>query len=298
MALTEPPYTARFANFSSLCDVKLNQSLIDTLQKSLHTTTDQHRILNQQAKLYRRIGQLHHAQSTYQQLLTLNSTHTHTTNLKPSQITPTHLQSTDGYRVPPIFLIDNFLTPLVVNDLLQQAIHTKNTFIPAKIDSHQPSYNPFKRKTWVSRQLGTFKPFFLNHIMHSFPDLCDQLGIPTFDIAQLEIKMTNHLDAGFFDIHQDNNHLFGDSKRVISWLYYFHQQPRCFEGGDLLLFDTNDQTGSYKELGLTKITPTCNRFVAFPSYFYHAVTPVILASNRFEEGRFAISGHIHYTKRP
>lgn len=47
-----------------------------------------------------------------------------------------------------------------------------------------------------------------------------------------------------------------------------------YQGGDLLLFDTNEKENSYCN-DYTQITPRHNILILFPSHFYHQVTQFI-----------------------
>ena len=53
------------------------------------------------------------------------------------------------------------------------------------------------------------------------------------------------------------------SGRRLSYVYYFHRQPRPFRGGDLLLYDTDRQAGNFEMGVFTRIEPLHNSIVFF-----------------------------------
>src|SRR5439155_10127989 len=101
---------------------------------------------------------------------------------------------------------------------------------------------------------------------------------------------TLHRPGGFYQIHRDNS---GPKKRArrISYAYYFHQRPKRFSGGDLLLYDTDVQQGTCLP-AFTRIVPRDNSIVFFPSSFCHQVTTVNCNLDDFTQGRFALNGWI------
>jgi Rps23 Pro-64 3,4-dihydroxylase Tpa1-like proline 4-hydroxylase len=88
-------------------------------------------------------------------------------------------------------------------------------------------------------------------------------------------------------------------------LLFLYQEPKFFQGGDLLLCDTlitsrAPITGEYEYQveNFTRIIPTNNCLVVFPSAYVHAATPVQLEAQDFQQGRLAISGHVHKAFEP
>ena len=105
----------------------------------------------------------------------------------------------------------------------------------------------------------------------------------------MEVKIRAYRDGDFFEVHQDCSEL---NRREISYVYFFHREPRRYTGGDLLLMDTDVEQNTYTEAGFTRIVPQNNAVVFFPSRYYHAVVPVSCPSRDFGDSRFVINGHI------
>ena len=77
--------------------------------------------------------------------------------------------------------------------------------------------------------------------------------------------------------YQNNNYYeshFDDA--VVSVLYWFCDEPKSFEGGDLIFTDTNEQ-----------ITFENNTMIMFPSWALHQVTNVSMNSD--SSGRYCVS---------
>ena len=68
---------------------------------------------------------------------------------------------------------------------------------------------------------------------------------------------------------------------VLIWVY---KEPKLFKGGDLV-FPKLNETVECKN----------NRMILFPSFYYHAVTPIKMETNKENCGRYAIT-HFFYRK--
>ena len=75
-------------------------------------------------------------------------------------------------------------------------------------------------------------------------------------------------------------------------MYWFHREPRRFCGGDLLLYDRNDDTGDFTAAAFSRIVPLRNSIIFFPSSALHQVTQVQCETNNFGDGRWAVNGHV------
>lgn len=112
-----------------------------------------------------------------------------------------------------------------------------------------------------------------------------------FDISQPEngnitLQMTSHADGEYYRIHCDSGPQYA---RLLSYVYYFHTEPKCFTGGELHLYDTSkaNQTHCSK---FTTIVPLHNSLVVFPSEYYHQVCTVNLTSEDRRDGRNTLNG--------
>jgi Rps23 Pro-64 3,4-dihydroxylase Tpa1-like proline 4-hydroxylase len=70
-----------------------------------------------------------------------------------------------------------------------------------------------------------------------------QLGIPEFDVGTFEIQLTSHNDGEFFHRHTDAASR-ETASRMLTFVYYFHSQPKGYTGGELVFFDGDGREGS------------------------------------------------------
>ena len=121
------------------------------------------------------------------------------------------------------------------------------------------------------------------------PVVRQQLGIPWFQLGQVERQLTAHGRGGFFVPHVDT----GDARvygRRISCVYYFHQIPKRFSGGELKLYDMwSTPTGSTGAGTYTTFEPLDNSLVFFPSDAFHEVCPVYPETDAFADSRFTVT---------
>src|SRR5690606_9135200 len=134
--------------------------------------------------------------------------------------------------------------------------------------------------------------FFEEFVAENLRLLQAALGLGAFTVERVELKMTNHVDGGFFKTHCDNHAPYAAAGRAITWLYYFGEDQPRYRGGDLYLRDSAPAEQTHAPLWFTKIAARPNRFVAFPSWFYHAGGPTELHGGTFAQGRFAVGCHI------
>ena len=102
--------------------------------------------------------------------------------------------------------------------------------------------------------------------------------------------MTAHGDGDFFAPHTDNG-LPDIAHRFLSYVYYFHQEPKRFTGGHLNLYKTVFANGTNMRGALVAdIDPPRNALVVFPSYVHHEVTPIQCSSRALADQRLTING--------
>ena len=195
----------------------------------------------------------------------------------------------------PHYIADNFLPDAVHQGLLAHTLNV-NDFAAGKVIAKGTSdYYPNARKGQLSNDsLGPYRPAFRAALLTAFPTICIATGVAQFDLAELEIRLAAHTDGDFFSPHRDSftgsdrEQTSGD--RLITAVYYFHQTPRAFQGGDLHIHPFDKSAPAV-------IEPCNNRLVAFPSFILHEVLPVTVLSGNFADSRFSVSCWFH-RKRP
>ena len=111
-----------------------------------------------------------------------------------------------------------------------------------------------------------------------------------FSIGGVEAQVTASNEGDFFHFHSDNG---SDrvASRYLTFVYFFHREPRQFEGGELRIHDARLEEGSYVSEGSYQtIVPQQNQIVFFPCELMHEITPVNCASQLFADSRFTLNG--------
>lgn len=214
--------------------------------------------------------------------------------LHPWSAIPPQLASHGGCFAAPLVVIDQFLPPERMQALHRHACEREQHFRHALATNEDaaPEYDPDRRETLLDYGFTLEREHFLGFVEGNLPLLCELLGLDPFTSDRHEIKLSNHVDGGFFKAHGDNHLSFAAAGRAITWLYYFGQPEPRFSGGELYVLDGTPLAGQISPAWFTTVQPRPGRFVAFPSWFYHAVAPTRLPGGDFASGRMAVSGHL------
>jgi Rps23 Pro-64 3,4-dihydroxylase Tpa1-like proline 4-hydroxylase len=138
--------------------------------------------------------------------------------------------------------------------------------------------------------LAHHQDLILARIKAVLPQVLEKLGMEEFSIASVEAQVTASNDGDFFHFHSDNG---SDpvASRHLTFVYFFHREPRQFEGGELRIHDARLEEGSYVSEGSYQtIVPQQNQIVFFPCELMHEITPVNCASLLFADSRFTLNG--------
>lgn len=258
------------------------------------------RLFRELVNVYRRVGDLEMAAETA----------TEWTDFDPSDSQAAHLACLLNSRKPrgdcyppdqpqpaPFSIFDDFLTQDEREHFWRLALKSEDAFLEAGFERKgEQVVERQSRMTSVFKLETADKLLFHGKLQPLLDDLLLLFSIPAMPHKEIETKMTAHSQGGFFGIHQDGFKDHGGSERYLSWIYYFHPQPKRYAGGDLILFDSNRQRENHRfdDAKYTRYVTVDNQLVCFPSCFFHAVTPVELLRPDFECNRFAISGHVRF----
>jgi SM-20-related protein len=190
-------------------------------------------------------------------------------------------------------VLDEFLAPQELEELMRFTLEHESDFSASTVVSPSAEsgvINYDHRRSRVLMDLAQHQDVMLNRIKSVLPQVLDQLGMEEFSIADVEAQVTASNDGDFFHFHSDNG-----SERVASrhltFVYFFHREPRQFEGGELRIHDSRLKEGSYVSEGSYQaIVPQQNQIVFFPCEMLHEITPVKCASQLFADSRFTLNG--------
>lgn len=186
---------------------------------------------------------------------------------------------------------DNFLTVEDNRQFLDYAIEDQASYLPAPTSTDDPS----KRKALSMQPSPTFSQFsnlVLNRIETVWTETLTALKVQPFSASKITVQLIAQNDGDYVKRHCDRNTVAPDRK--ITFVYYLHQQPKLFSGGEFVLYDSHLEAGTLIPSDSRRIIqPINNRLLLFVSRNFHEVLPVQCASGMFAHSRFAFSGWFH-----
>jgi Rps23 Pro-64 3,4-dihydroxylase Tpa1-like proline 4-hydroxylase len=205
------------------------------------------------------------------------------------------LDATETLRAQCVVL-DEFLAPQELDELTRYTLEHETDFrssevISPSMDEGVTNYD--HRRSRVFLELGRHRDVVVERIRSVLPSVLQKLGMEEFSISAVEAQITASNDGDFFRSHSDN----GDDKvasRQLTFVYFFHREPRPFEGGELRIYDARLENGEYVNTGSYQtIEPRQNQIVLFPCSLLHEITPVECPSRAFADSRFTLNGWLH-----
>jgi Rps23 Pro-64 3,4-dihydroxylase Tpa1-like proline 4-hydroxylase len=190
-------------------------------------------------------------------------------------------------------VLDEFLAPQELEELTRFTLEHEADFQASEV--YSPSVekgviNDDFRRSSVLMELGEQQEMILARIKSVFPQVLERLGMEQFSIAGVEAQITASNDGDFFHFHNDNGSE-GVETRHLTFVYFFHREPRQFEGGELRIHDAHLQGGDYVSDGSYQtIVPQQNQIVFFPCEQMHEITSVECPSQLFADSRFTLNG--------
>jgi len=189
--------------------------------------------------------------------------------------------------------VANFLGDLR-QTLLDQVLSQEEAFQAATVvptGATAPTVNPALRRARTLDGLGKFEAAFVERVKAELQPALEKLGHKPFPIGNIEIQVTASNDGDYFRLHQDTG---PEDTREISFVYFFHREPRRFSGGELRLYPTRVIEGRLTPADHAHtLSPRQDAIVFFPSKNEHEVLPVRVPSRAFADSRFTVNGWIH-----
>ena len=190
-------------------------------------------------------------------------------------------------------ILDEFLAPPELDELIRYTLDHEPDFKASEVVSPHADHgvvNYRQRRSHVLMEPGPYQEIIRERIQSVLPQVLEKLGMEPFPIASLEVQITASNDGDYFHFHSDN----GSAKvalRTLTFVYFFHREPRAFEGGELRIHDARLENGRYVSEGSYQtIVPRQNQIVFFPCQLMHEVTAVNCASGQFADSRFTLNG--------
>ncbi len=193
-------------------------------------------------------------------------------------------------------VLDEFLAPAELQELTNFALEHESEFRTSEVISPGRGggvIDPEHRRSRVLMNLGRFDDLIFQRIQSALPLVLDKLGMARFRIRRFESQITASNHGDFFRNHSDSGEQETASRR-LTFVYFFHREPKAFQGGELRVHDSPIDNGTWlrTENGKTVI-PEQNQMVFFRSDLLHEITPVVCPSQAFADSRFTVNGWLH-----
>lgn len=134
----------------------------------------------------------------------------------------------------------NVLGESANHDLYRLALSKREHFTHSRTTPSQ-LYPDWRRSTVIyDDQLAGVAAKLEREIRLRLPEVMAALQITAFDIGSFEFQLTSHNHGEYYKWHTDNGTRETET-RVITFVYYFHSQPRRFDGGELLIYQSEQQ---------------------------------------------------------
>ena len=195
---------------------------------------------------------------------------------------------------PPYRLIENLLAPDDAARITAHALAHESLFEDATISlANGPdgfAADTRFRQSRVLNNVGGLVPLIMPRLEALIPTLLQEFGLGGLPLKKIECQLTANGDGDFFKTHTDNA-LPEIAHRHVSYVYYFHRDPKQFSGGHLKLYNTLIADG-FNDCGdcAFDYAPLHNSLMVFPSYLHHEVTPVACATRVLADQRLTLNG--------
>ena len=190
----------------------------------------------------------------------------------------------------PFVRMTDFLAPGQCDRLMALARAGRDRLTLAKVGTGSCArVDPSARMTFEAdaRTRQELRPWFLPKLRIVVPAVLARLRMEDSGRYHTELTMRVYPAGGYYWAHQD-----AVKNRKLSFVYFFHPEPRRFSGGDLLLYDADAETAACPFKSFSRIVPLRNSIVFFPSWAWHQVAPVTCDTDDFGSGRFVVNGHL------
>lgn len=194
-------------------------------------------------------------------------------------------------------VLDEFLAPSELEELMSYSTVHEQDFEVSEVISPGVTGGAVDFEHRRSRVLLNMEAHqqdvIVNRIRTCLPRILRQLGHEPFTISRVEAQITASNDGDYFRWHSDNAHT-EIASRELTFVYFFHREPKQFHGGELRIYDSRWNGDGYEPLqNYRAIVPQQNQAVFFASSLAHEITPVQCPSRAFADSRFTVNGWFH-----
>lgn len=193
-------------------------------------------------------------------------------------------------------VLDEFLTPSEVNALMHYALDQEPQFQVSEVLSPGITGGAIdyeQRRSRVLMDLGGHEKVIMDRLLTCLPRVLEKWGRNPFPISRVESQITASNHGDFFHCHTDDG-MSEVASREITFVYFFHREPKEFSGGELRIYDSAPENDGHRAMSTYRtIVPEQNQLVLFASGLSHEITPVKCPSGKFADSRFTVNGWLH-----
>jgi SM-20-related protein len=202
----------------------------------------------------------------------------------------------DDYLPAQCVILDEFLTSTELNTLTQYVLEQEMRFEMSEVLSPGVTGGAVDydhRRSSVLMDLSGHEKMITDRVLSCLPRVLKKWGRDPFPISRLETQTTASNHGDFFHCHVDNG-AEAVAAREITFVYFFHREPKQFGGGELRIYDSRRENANYvPTANYRTIVPEQNQLVLFASGLSHEITPVDCPSGQFADSRFTVNGWVH-----
>jgi Rps23 Pro-64 3,4-dihydroxylase Tpa1-like proline 4-hydroxylase len=192
--------------------------------------------------------------------------------------------------------LDEFLAPEELKNLTRYVLAHEGNFQVSEVISPGVAagvIDPEYRRSRVLLDLGKYGDLILSRVQAALPLVLEKLGMQPFPLSRAESQVTASNHGDFFRHHSDNAEE-EIATRELTFVYFFHREPKAFDGGELRLYDAYRENDAWFSAGEHRtIVPEQNQMILFRSSLLHEITPVVCPSQAFADSRFTVNGWLH-----
>jgi Rps23 Pro-64 3,4-dihydroxylase Tpa1-like proline 4-hydroxylase len=193
-------------------------------------------------------------------------------------------------------VLDELLAPAQLRELIDYTLAHESVFQISEVVSPGVTNGivDFEhRRSRVLMELGKYGDTIEEKLHAALPNILPKLASRAFPVRQVEMQITASNHGDYFRWHSDNAH-DETASRQVTFVYFFHREPKQFQGGELRLYDSQRVHGTYVPMETYRtIVPQQNQAVIFLSSLAHEITPVQCPSQQFVDSRFTVNGWLH-----
>ena len=203
------------------------------------------------------------------------------------QVSEVRTEPPMGMRGAPVLVLEEFLAPQELERLAQYVQAHETDFVLSEVVAPGAAASTVDfehRKSRVLFVLGEHEDVISGRILSYLPRILPAVGLQPFPIARVEAQITASNDGDFFRPHEDN----GDPPlrtRELTFVYFFHREPKGFSGGALRLYGLLEGD----DTAFVDVEPAQNSLLVFPAWAPHEVTPIACASSERADARYSVN---------